>query len=409
MLLKSDSLTILTLNIAVLFFTLLVGRSAYLNLINALKNIHIDVRSLIVGDYNVNTGINYSSGVVYNINQDLKLLNNQLQRESDAHNEDVYLVYSLISQFDVPVAVVDSSGLISYANSAFEFWTKKQLNQKQSKNIKKLGFSIKANSSWALPEALQNTNWQLNTSQFMEDNHPRTLIVINNIAAELRDKEREAWHQMVRVMSHEIKNSLTPIKSLTQTLLAKPDISQLNKEALQVIHDRSNSLTSFVKNYSYQTKAITVNLSLFNSQDLQRDISTLMNIPELNFKVENCEIYADKVLLEQVLINLIKNSLESLHTQSKLTNAEEWQPNICLSIWTDTTDGLLLIEVNDNGTGFQQVNDVFVPFYTTKQEGQGIGLYLCREIVEKHKGRISASNNLDGGAKIKIELPVKSV
>ncbi|KTF10045.1 sensor histidine kinase [Pseudoalteromonas sp. H105] len=404
-LLNSSFLTILTVNIIVITCTILVGWRVYQRFIAPLKLLKVDINSLLKDDYNVYADLGYQSGALNHIHQDLQKLHLHFKQVKDTYTKDVYLVYRLISRFDAPVAVVDAQGNVTYMNHAFEHWISLHDKTDGSRNIQDLGMVFNDSTGWSLPDSLAVGNWRLSESQFVESNQPMSLLVLNNITSELRESERKAWHQMVRVISHEIKNSLTPIKSLTQSLLSKADISELNKEALHVIHDRSHSLIAFVKNYSEQTKTITLNVSSFSSRSLQDSLTGLIDDHHFHCQVEECQITADKVLLEQVLINLIKNSQESISVKQDEAASSQFQPKIELIIYQSTPKEKIQIKVIDNGTGFHQLSDLFVPFYTTKPEGQGIGLYLCREIIEKHHGKIDAKNNDGAGACVFIELP----
>jgi signal transduction histidine kinase len=167
---------------------------------------------------------------------------------------------------------------------------------------------------------------------------------------------------MVRVISHEIKNSLTPIKSLTQTLLNKDDISENNKRALTVINQRSNSLHRLIDSYSVVTKSIRLKPTHFNVAVLTNRLSKLYGDLEISDLGDDIEVFADSTLLEQVLINLIKNAVEA----SEEAGSSE---RVTLQI----TEGLspkklLKFQVSDRGTGIEQTENLFVPFYSTKPE-----------------------------------------
>ncbi len=231
------------------------------------------------------------------------------------------------------------------------------------------------------------------------------LISLQNIQSELEEKEMEAWQNLIRVLTHEIMNSVTPISSLASTargLLnrfttkASPDPA-VNSEimtdvesAVQTIEKRSQGLLTFVENYRKLTKIPRPDFQIFLIKELFQRIINLMQ-PQFNLKnltiqkqitPETLELTADPLLVEQVLINLIKNALEAMTSTP--------QPMIHLQAKLDER-GRILIEVADNGVGIQHnvLENIFIPFFTTKEQGSGIGLSLSRQIMRLHGGTIS--------------------
>jgi nitrogen fixation/metabolism regulation signal transduction histidine kinase len=214
--------------------------------------------------------------------------------------------------------------------------------------------------------------------------------------------QQKSWQQIIRVLSHEIRNSLTPIKSLAQTLVSQELEETKTKQALQVMVDRSTSLQEFVNRYADITKNISINKSWFNTAEFIKTITVLF--PQSTFSIESKvdKVWGDIVLLKQVLINLIKNSVEA--------NIQNSNPRISITISTqlNRNQKSVVIEVTDNGQGISNIDNLFVPFYTTKNQGQGIGLSLSKNIIEQHDGRLTLVNNIDKqGATAKIYLSQK--
>ncbi len=226
-----------------------------------------------------------------------------------------------------------------------------------------------------------------------------TLITFNNIQEELDKKEVQSWQQILRTLSHEIMNSVTPIISLTETSLMQvqnesgqlKNISELKEKslskiqkALKTIEKRSSGLYQFVDDFRKIAKIPEPNKEAFKIHDLFQSVSNLMldklskNSVNLTSQIdsENMELNADFALIEQVLINLILNAQEASADNIQL-NASQQNKNI-------------IIEVKDNGTGIpeQKINEIFVPFFTSKEKGSGIGLSLSRQIMHLHGGNI---------------------
>lgn len=237
------------------------------------------------------------------------------------------------------------------------------------------------------------------------------IISLQNIHAELEEKELEAWQKMIRVLTHEIMNSMTPISSLTATIEKeycageekiliedKEEIEEL-KLALSTIRKRSDGLLRFVDNYRRLTRIHKPDFRQITVQPLlEQNIIAAKNLkPEktihFDCKVfpEDLKVTADNDLLDQVLLNLMKNSIEAQLVQKEIQIELKAYKNL---------NNRVCIEIKDAGTGVPEdlLDKIFMPFYTTKKEGSGIGLSLCRQIMFLHKGSISVKNTPDGGA-----------
>ncbi|PLW99059.1 MAG: ATP-binding protein [Marinilabiliales bacterium] len=238
------------------------------------------------------------------------------------------------------------------------------------------------------------------------------IVSLQNIHAELEEKEVEAWQKMIRVLTHEIMNSMTPISSLSSTIAEvlktndsdiihiedKNDIEELHL-AIETINRRSDGLLNFVKNYRRLTRIPKPDFRHFKINTLfESSIATASALPsaagiEIKSGVfpDDLNITADINLMEQVLLNMLKNSAEALH--------ETPNPKIYLKAFR-SLNNRICIEIDDNGHGVPEdlLDKIFMPFYTTKKEGSGIGLSLSRQIMFLHKGTITVKNKADGGA-----------
>lgn len=233
------------------------------------------------------------------------------------------------------------------------------------------------------------------------------LVTLQNIQPELQKQELEAWQNLTRVLRHEIMNSITPISSLTSTLkeILDHDMERKNshyelkeegaedlKEGLSTIENRSKGLIKFIDAYREYTSLPKPKMSLVRLKDVIEKVAQLMK-PELKkTNIEfHCEcssdyltIQADVEMIEQVLINLLKNAIEAL--------AETAKPKLQLIGQYD--ESAVKIHVIDNGPGIikEAVEHIFVPFYTTKRTGSGIGLSLSRQIMQMHNGSITVES-----------------
>jgi len=245
----------------------------------------------------------------------------------------------------------------------------------------------------------------IQATEFVLREHKFKLVSIQNIQSELDEKEMEAWQRLIRVLTHEIMNSITPIASLASSaseILSRdigkdgtPGNTEVDsiedvRGAVQTIEKRSQGLLHFVESYRKLTRIPKPSFQFCSVASLFERVRTLMNL-QLNDKsigfatsVEpaTLEVTADPDLIEQVLINLLLNSIQALEDQT--------DPKIELRAFLDKR-GRVVIQVTDNGPGIlEEVQDkIFIPFFTTKKNGTGIGLSLCQQIMRLHRGTIS--------------------
>jgi nitrogen fixation/metabolism regulation signal transduction histidine kinase len=232
------------------------------------------------------------------------------------------------------------------------------------------------------------------------------LVAMQNIQSELEEKEMMSWQNLIRVLTHEIMNSITPIASLASTafgLLKENQECEVSetvnevmvdvRDAVNTIEKRSKGLLTFIENYRELTRIPKPDFKIVPVKDLFERVEHLMKdqieLKSIDFSMkidpESLEITADPGLIEQVLINLCKNSVEAV---DGITN-----PKIKVKAVTDGR-GNPVIKVADNGKGITEevAEKIFIPFFTTKQQGSGIGLSLSRQIMRQHKGTLGVSS-----------------
>ncbi|MBC5991327.1 sensor histidine kinase [Pontibacter cellulosilyticus] len=241
------------------------------------------------------------------------------------------------------------------------------------------------------------------------------LASLQNIQKELEEKEMEAWHNLIKVLTHEIMNSVTPIASLSASAYEElssytdtvaEEVTMLRDEledvgqCLHTISRRSDGLIKFVSDFRNLTAVSVPKISRFSVNEMLMEMKTLMREQlaqkHVRIKVDVPQdrllLSADRSMVEQVLINLIKNAIEAVH--------EQHEPRIILRAYLDERSRIS-IEVEDNGSGMTQEaqTKIFIPFYSTKKTGSGIGLSLSRQIMRLHKGSIAVQSELGKGTK----------
>lgn len=244
------------------------------------------------------------------------------------------------------------------------------------------------------------------------------LISLQNIQSELEEKEMEAWQNLIRVLTHEIMNSVTPISSLAATVEGELDdllksgdeVNEINLDtiedfhlALHTIHTRSESLIKFVSDFRNMTKVKHPELEEQAVEKLLKHVISLhrnsMEEQEIDLQFEvtpkDLKITIDKEQIEQVLINLVKNAIEALGENDE---DEKDSKTLKIKAWSGD-NGYAYVAIGDNGPGIDEEaqKKIFIPFFTTKKHGSGIGLSLSKQIMRNHQGTISVKSALNVG------------
>jgi nitrogen fixation/metabolism regulation signal transduction histidine kinase len=261
-------------------------------------------------------------------------------------------------------------------------------------------------------------NLAIYTTEFRLRGRALTLASIQNIQSELEEQEMEAWQKIIRVLTHEIMNSMTPISSLAKTIdewlqefgkgqggSETEDVQEI-QEAITTIQKRSKGLIHFVESYRKLTRVPQPNFQILKVNDLFKRVIQLMEkeLEEKKIKLQQSidpqelTVTADSELIEQVLINLFKNSIAALNKHKR--------GQIFLSGAKDQR-GRVILSLTDNGPGIdpEAREKIFIPFFTTKKTGSGIGLSLSRQIMRQHRGNITVTSVPDKETTFKLIFP----
>jgi two-component system, NtrC family, nitrogen regulation sensor histidine kinase NtrY len=333
----------------------------------------------------------------------------KIEREAQYH-----LLQRLVTQLNIAIIAVQNNADISIINPAAEklvgetgvkSWKiLEQLKPSFTQLIEEIGDNGRKLAEWKMGGESKMLSIDVSTNLLLD--LPHRLIIIQDINQEIEQKEIEAWHKLIRILTHEIMNSVTPISSLTETtqgMLRKDGIlrkaNELNNEviadiefSLRTIQKRSEGLLEFVDAYRTLSKVPKPVLAPVEIRSLLESVEQLMreetsrNKIVLTLKIETTtkELSIDRTLIEQVLINLIGNGIHAL--------AGRPEPKIVVSAYD--SEGRLIIEVYDNGHGIPDkvLAHIFVPFFSTRQEGSGIGLSLSKQIMSSHGGNITVKS-----------------
>ncbi len=243
--------------------------------------------------------------------------------------------------------------------------------------------------------------WDLKRSQFRSGGRPHRLLVLHDVSSALRQEERIAWQRLIRVLGHELNNSLGPIESIAESLEGMATDAGHPTDlgaGLRVIRDRAAALNRFMAGYARLARLPSLVLRPLEIGDLIQHVAVLE--PRLPVKVDPgppLALSADRAQLEQALINLVRNAADAaLETGGEVTLR-----------WRAMVDAVE-IAVIDSGPGIAGSANLFVPFFTTKADGSGIGLALSRQIAETHGGTLTLQNRTDGtsGCVATLRLPI---
>ncbi|HKD44424.1 MAG TPA: ATP-binding protein [Candidatus Angelobacter sp.] len=250
--------------------------------------------------------------------------------------------------------------------------------------------------------------WAISHTAFRENGVPHQLLIISDLSRALRQEERQAWQRLIRVLGHELNNSLAPIKSIAGTLSSlaarsalPDDLTQDMRQGLRVIENRVESLNRFMQAYTQLARMPAPTRTRIEVGPLVERAATLEHrLPVKTLEGPVVTIEADPDQLEQLLINLIRNAADA-----SLDPGLRQQGSVEIGWRTNARS--VEIFIRDEGPGLLNSDNLFVPFFTTKHGGSGIGLILSRQIAEAHGGVLQLANRVDrGGCEAVIALPV---
>jgi len=359
------------------------------------------------GDYSIRgTGAKPGSAADL-VMKEINSLGNTLQRQRSEAVESTALLSSVMGAIDVAVFAFDMNENIVLANPAAE----RLLNKSSGDIVGKSAGALRLHAylSGDTPRLVEGafgagTRLELRRSTFYRDGKPHQLLVFADLSRALREEQQLAWQRIVRVLSHEINNSLTPIKSIAHSIRRMisriPDVPRAAEiqDGLNLIETRSGALGRFLRQYAQLAKLPKPQERPIQILPLARRIAELENRLSIGIRAEtDVQVEADPDQLEQLLINIVRNAVDA----TMETGGRVWMD------WT-RNDGFLQVTVEDEGPGLPDTSNLFVPFFTTKPQGSGLGLAIVRKIIDAHDGRIDVGERPGGGTVFRVTLPVSS-
>lgn len=396
-----------TLTIVITVAWLSFAFSAQSRVIFPLRTLSNLLAALREGDFSIRARGANREDVLGEVLWEVNALGDTLRKQRLGAVEATALLRKVMEEIDVAVFAFDGLGCLRLVNRAGERILSLPENRLLGLNAAELGLS--SCLAGETPRIAQidfpgkSGRWEIHRGSFREAGWPHQLLVISDLSRALRDEERQAWQRLIRVIGHELNNSLAPIKSVAENLESvvgrderPPDWEDDMRRGLGIIASRSDSLARFMNAYARLAKlpppvfqSVTVGTWIHRVAALElRMTIEVQNGPDVN-------VQADPDQLEQLLINLLHNAVDA---------ALETGGGVRVGWVRDS--GSLEVWVQDDGPGIPSSANLFVPFFTTKPGGSGIGLVLCRQIAEAHAGSLTLENRETSGSEARLRLPL---
>ena len=422
-----------SLHIRVTATTLLLGvtaAAAYLlreRLAYSLRTLTNVIAAMRDGDFSIRPHSTSTSDPLGALAAEINSLGDSLREQRLGALEASALLRTAIEEMDAAIFTFDDRQRLRLANRAAERLLARPVEQILGRTAADLGLEAALEgepariASMTFPGGIGRFGFR--RSRFRQGGRPHQLLVVTDLSRALRDEERQAWQRLLRVLGHELNNSLAPIKSVASSLESlcrrdprPPDWETDVRDGLSLISSRAEALSRFMQAYSQLARLPAPKRAPMPVGDWIRRVAGLeTRLPVHVQPGPDITLQADRDQLEQLLINLVRNAADAVletaqglpapsHAGSCPIPVPE-SPLITIA-WSKSGNELE-VRLEDSGPGIANPANLFVPFFTTKPKGSGIGLSLCRQIAEAHDGRLSLENReSQRGCIARLRLPL---
>jgi two-component system nitrogen regulation sensor histidine kinase NtrY len=390
-----------------LLYLLIVAAALIEGLIRPLQTLSNVVSSLREGDYSFRARGAGSRDAFGELAGEVNALADLLQKQRVRSLEATALLARILEVMHAPLFAFDRENLLQLVNNAGV----KLLGLTHARSFGHTARELGLEDLLASPDqsihsfGAKSTRWLLRKAVFRQDGVPHTLLLLADVSLPLQEEEQIAWKRLIRVLGHELSNSLAPIKSIAGSLLARVDHMEGEdatlrdfRRGLGVVESRADSLHRFVQSYRLLAQLPPPQFKPVPVGSLLERVVLLEQRLHVHLETGPAVVlHADPDQLEQMFINLLTNAVDASLTNGGQPVRTGWHID----------DSVLLVTIEDRGMGIANAENLFVPFYTTKPAGSGVGLALAQQIARAHGGEISLVNREDGeGARATIRLPL---
>ena len=366
------------------------------NLLAALREDDFSIRARVEAD-----------DALGNVMMEVNALSETLRRQRLGAQEATALLRAVMAEIDVAIFAFDSAQRLVLVNRSGERLLGRAAQELLGHGARELGLQQPLDDAPGVRDITfpgGAGRWEVRRTKFWQGGLPHELLVLADVSQPLREQERQAWQRLIRVIGHELNNSLAPIKSIAGSLEGligrtppPPDWRDDMRRGLAIIASRSDALSRFTAAYARLARLPAPNVRPVPFPSLAQRVAQLeTRLPVAVANGPEIIVPADPDQLEQLLINLVRNAVDaSLETGGGVAVA-----------WTHERR-LLEVHVDDEGPGLPDTGNLFVPFFTTKPAGSGIGLVLSRQIAEAHGGTLTLANRTGArGCRATLRIPI---
>jgi two-component system, NtrC family, nitrogen regulation sensor histidine kinase NtrY len=390
-----------------LLYLVLIAAALIETLVRPLQTLSNVVASMREGDYSFRARGAASRDALGELAAEVNALADLLQKQRVRSLEATALLGRILEVMHAPLFAFDRENVLQLVNAAGTQLLGRPYARCFGHSSTELGLDDLLNAGDQTIHSFgeKSTRWLLRKAAFRQDGAPHTLLLLADVSVPLQEEEQAAWKRLIRVLGHELSNSLAPIKSIAGSLLARVDAMEGDAETMRdfrrglgVVESRADALHRFVQSYRLLAQLPTPHVRPVALAPLLEQVVLLeQRLAVILEPGPAVTLRADPDQLEQMFINLLANAVDATVANDAQTVKLSWR----------VADGVASVTIEDSGMGIANTDNLFVPFYTTKPKGSGVGLALAQQIARAHGGEIRLVNRDDrDGARATVRLPL---